>query len=1039
MFRRWWKNAPRWPESLSQSIENPVQHDRLPDTSGVELEYPAQKHTTAENRQYTVRLLSLALLIGLPFFLVQWLLTTVRLSPYLHAAGASVAIYVFLISYTTRRDRRPWWRWPLYFGVLPPILFLFILIADQFILLTLAFLFAAALADNFATHFFCLRTTVPMPRQQALELRELWKHRWLPFGRSPGGAELYLFLFVGIVVVYLVMAALHRRLPGHGLLHYTPVFVMGFLALGLVPLGVELVAAFLSARKRAGLGDQFRGFSKALVEWFTYNRHQANAPGTYRSPAGDCRARQRMTFAVVTLFASATAQFFCLPYWTPPPRGPIFPSQPIDTHIRPANSGWNDFSLNPHSPRPARAVNRDPVPHFAASGAGGALVLVSYSPDLADEAPDDLDLEPYQRAMLRRMTPEQRAAQIEKWRARKTPPPGPALENEDAHAQSEAASGLSEQDTPASTDALLRINIVATVFSLLVIAAYPLLVSLFPVLYFLGFAFATTAGLAGLYHRYAEGDDEQQPLDFRAWASFVTRVQDSEDETEQNSLFLGINAQDGTPVIVPRAVFEEHAHFLGDSGSGKTAIGLAGLIAQLLRFGDASVVVIDLKADDLALFEGVRREAEATEEAIKKDPNDPRNRYPFRWFTNKLHRSTYVFNPLTQGHFRNLTLYQRADILTAAMGLQYGSDYGRAYYGDANTELFYHALQQTPNLASFQELSEILQNKDKFRMDRKLRDDASHLLGIVNRLAACEPLNAHKKTKDLPPETLDHAIDFSDLFRTPQAVCFHLPSSIGTAGSAEIGRLVLYSLLSAAEAVGPDRKQVYLIIDEFQRMVAGNLELILQTARSMDIAVILANQSLANLKIAGIDLIPTVRANTRFRQVFAASDLTDQKELVASSGETLIYNRSWSEYLGLALGATAMTSMGSTETVTPRLRPNDILLATDHPQQSIVFIRRGHGYAQFGGMPFVMTSTYHISPEEYGERKRAPWPDHIPGVNVLPESESAMPSWRFHQVPSKEPLDDPVIRDDDSAGDTESAGSSDESDDDLWKRWKSKP
>jgi hypothetical protein len=71
------------------------------------------------------------------------------------------------------------------------------------------------------------------------------------------------------------------------------------------------------------------------------------------------------------------------------------------------------------------------------------------------------------------------------------------------------------------------------------------------------------------------------------------------------------------------------------------------------------------------------------------------------------------------------------------------------------------------------------------------------------------------------------------------------------------------------------------------------------------------------------------------------------------------------------------------ETITPRLRVNDVLLASDHPQQSIVHIRRGKGYAQFGGMPFVMTSAYHITADEHERRKRAPWPDR-PGETITP-------------------------------------------------------
>jgi hypothetical protein len=197
-----------------------------------------------------------------------------------------------------------------------------------------------------------------------------------------------------------------------------------------------------------------------------------------------------------------------------------------------------------------------------------------------------------------------------------------------------------------------------------------------------------------------------------------------------------------------------------------------------------------------------------------------------------------------------------------------------------------------------------------------------------------------------------------------------------------MARLAVYSLLTAAKSVAQaERKQVFLFIDEFQRIVANNLELFLQQARSMNIGVILANQTLGDLKTGGVDLIPTVRANTRFRQIFSASDLVEQEEIIKTSGETTVWNRSFSRNLNAVLGPTGSMSLG--ETITPRLRVNDVLLASDHPQQSIVHIRRGKGYAQFGGMPFVMTSAYHITADEHERRKRAPWPDR-PGETITP-------------------------------------------------------
>jgi hypothetical protein len=62
------------------------------------------------------------------------------------------------------------------------------------------------------------------------------------------------------------------------------------------------------------------------------------------------------------------------------------------------------------------------------------------------------------------------------------------------------------------------------------------------------------------------------------------------------------------------------------------------------------------------------------------------------------------------------------------------------------------------------------------------------------------------------------------------------------------------------------------------------------------------------------------------------------------------------------------------ETTTPRLRPNDIILASDHPGRNIFCLRRGAGYAQFGGFPFIMDSVYTVTPAEFEARKTTPWP-----------------------------------------------------------------
>ena len=192
------------------------------------------------------------------------------------------------------------------------------------------------------------------------------------------------------------------------------------------------------------------------------------------------------------------------------------------------------------------------------------------------------------------------------------------------------------------------------------VTIYPVLTMCLPVAICLAGFFAITApiaaslaGLASLYGIPLALLTSDKALNAIRWEMLSSRLRVSSDPIERDSLFMGINAADGSPVLVPRTVFQEHAHLLGDSGSGKTSLGLAPLISQLIRYRDCSVVIIDLKADDLALFEGARIEADKAGLRC-------------RWFTNQLRQPTYGFNPLTQAHIDQLSLYQRVDMLTAA-------------------------------------------------------------------------------------------------------------------------------------------------------------------------------------------------------------------------------------------------------------------------------------------------------------------------------------------------------------------------------------
>lgn len=942
------------PKTLTQPIGNPTQADRLPDTSQVELEFPVASGSLPENRRTARWQILFSLLCCLPIAVVANFNFFYSMEFFLGAVAA-VALAVFAVSFIGFPQR--WYSWVFYLFVLPPLMLALTLLREPLLIAAVACGCAVLLADSFACHLFHLQTTSMMDRNRALQLRALWRSRW--FWHTAKGLELYSLLVVLALIAFPGFLWWKMSAPPSGMeWENFPSLALGVIVLLSLPVIVELLAGFFYARPWIRLRDMRAAFRPAIVQWFTYNPQDVKVAGAYHTPAGSCRRRRRMSFWLLILFTASFSQFFS--------HGMDFSNRLFRVQQLPHRGLWEKLNdLNPanwhHNERPVRIRGQSPD--------------IEQTPILLAGEPTQ-KLEPYQERMLQRMSPEEREQYLKRLRERAPAPSEPEKKpgtRPNADAVGDPATLEKEEDRIAARYfSVLSLKML----SWLLWATYPIFAVLFPLLYVGGYCFATTGRVAGYFRPNTEVDP-QDILSADRWDELVQRVQSSSDALEQKSILLGVNASDNTPVLVPLKVFEEHAHLIGDSGSGKTSLGISLILSQMARVQDTSVVVIDLKGDDLALFSGSRIDSEKANK-------------PFRWFTNELGRSTYAFNPLRQAFFSGLSLYQKTDVITTALGLQYGTDYGRGYFSDANAELLFHALKARPDIDSFRELEQVLGDRYALRgVSNQVLKDGSHIRTIVSRLAATEALNVTPRDK-CPESVQKEQIEFSDVFRTPQVVYLHLPSSLGTTSSAEIARIALYSLLGSARTV-PDaeRKQVFVFIDEFQRIVSGNLELILQTARSMKVGLILANQSMYDLKRQGIDLMPAVRANTRYKQIFAASNVEDQQELIALSGQTLVHQRGWQESLSGLHGG--QTSVSYNETLLPRLGVNDILLATDHPLQSIVQIRRGDGYAQYGGFPFVMRSTHHISAEEYRARKNSSWPQPNDATLVPTLATSAPP------------------------------------------------
>lgn len=458
------------------------------------------------------------------------------------------------------------------------------------------------------------------------------------------------------------------------------------------------------------------------------------------------------------------------------------------------------------------------------------------------------------------------------------------------------------------------------------------------------------------------------------WQTMIDDLRNSTDPVERESIYIGRNVADGSPLLVPRKVFAEHAHFLGDSGSGKTSLGLAPLIEQLVAGPDCSVVVIDLKADSLELY--------ATLAAAAKKKNASGKTRPLKHFSSEAALGTFAFNPFQQQAIADLDLYLKTDILCSALGLDYGTDYGEGYFSSANAAVLFQALKRNPEIGSLQEAADRVRDLINLapakELSRATKDAGNHVLMVLDRLGSIEALNVTASTGHSAKVEAE-SIDLSNLFLKPQLTYFHLPSTLAPHTAPEIARLVVSSLLVAAKQTERNHP-VYLVIDEFQRMVAKNLEMILQIARSMGVSVVLANQTMQDLRGSRSNLIPAIEGNCRYRQWFSVPLAEEREQLLQASGQTIETFENVS--VSTAADGTTSTTRSAQQTILPRLSTNDLLLCSDHPLQSIVRIARGEGYAQLGGMSCIVESAYHISAEEYQARRRLTWPAEQDGTFV---------------------------------------------------------
>ncbi len=450
---------------------------------------------------------------------------------------------------------------------------------------------------------------------------------------------------------------------------------------------------------------------------------------------------------------------------------------------------------------------------------------------------------------------------------------------------------------------------------------------------------------------------------------------------ESEHLFFGVEPWQNFPVLLHRPLLFEHTYMVGRTGAGKTSQGLMQYLIPLIRGYRVSeqvwskktpVVIVDLKGD-MILFQTAKAEAE-------------RRGQTFRFFTPEPGKATHLFNPFSGFRSSRRTVTQLVQLVLDSLSLFYGSAYGKGYYSQRSRFLLSQALRAGAGVNSFQDLYKRLQHL--YENQKKDFQDAFQLLSVIESLTHYWQLVT---TQAQDADDKADVIRMDRVLEEQEVVYFWLPTSAESATVAEIGKLVLFNLQSAAQdrqAAGKEKRQAFLIIDECQKLAGENFQQVLQQARSAGIAAVLANQSLNDLNTPDWDLRPTIRTNTRVKMFFSINEPEDLKMIEEFSGEELqVYGTE------------------DTEAIRPRTGAKELLSLSDHPKRLLLQVSSGSGYTQFGGLPIPVETDWPISEALSIERANLPWPSSPMPPRIAPVAPSPVvaPSPNKKPIPSTAP------------------------------------
>lgn len=424
---------------------------------------------------------------------------------------------------------------------------------------------------------------------------------------------------------------------------------------------------------------------------------------------------------------------------------------------------------------------------------------------------------------------------------------------------------------------------------------------------------------------------------------------------EGQHLFLGDEYGRRFAVLIPQEMLRGHGYICGTTGGNKTSVGITGILLQVM-VRRVPVIILDPKGD-AALRETVQAQAAARGQK-------------FRLFTPERLKATHHFLPFATLQKEWRSPIQLCQLVLEALGLAYGHGYGRGYFSGVARSALFQALQHPSHPQSFADLYRIVKQLQRGRA----LEDCLELLQMLETLAQYPQLG--------PSDQPDQMIDFNRVLEEREVVYFWLPMAEPLA-SAEIARLAIFSLFAAAldrQRAGLPTQETYLVIDEFQRIIARNLDVILQQARSAGIAALLANQSLQDLKTPDADLRSLIKTCTRVQLYFSVTDY-EARLLSEMAGKEVVWMKSIGESrTRLKFRRQRSRTISYLESRQEVLPVDQILRVSSDPQGMIACFGIEGGYARYGGRPVLVRTFYPLSQALYTARLQASWPEDEAGA-----------------------------------------------------------